>query len=272
MPSASLALDLTTAFRTIGAMNENDVLNLNGRVALVTGASRGIGYEVAQRLATEGVAVALGYLSSKDEAEGLAGRIRESGGRAISVGGDVSQADDLKRMVDSTRDGLGEIDILVSNAGGAKRLTLDEVTLEDWEDAINTHARAAFLLSQMVVPGMRERKWGRIILLSSLAAINGGVAGPHYSATKAAVIGLMRYMARAFAPDNITVNVVAPAFTMTDAFSRMGDERELERIKGLIPLGRFGRAAEIADLTVAAIRNGFLTGQTLLADGGIHPH
>ena len=246
-------------------------LDLTGRVALVTGASRGIGRAVARRLAAEGVKVAIGYRSSREDALALSAELSSAGPRAIAVGGDVSDPSELHRVVDEAELALGAIDILVSNAGTAEPHRLDELTVDVWDATMSEHLRAAFLLTQRLTPGMRERGFGRAVLISSVAAFTGGVIGPHYAAAKAGLIGLMHSLASSLASSGVTVNVVAPALIDRAGNLAGGDEERRRRMTARVPLGRLGRVDEVADLTVAVVRNGYLTNQTLLIDGGVHP-
>src|SRR5919199_4889318 len=170
-------------------------MELDGRVALVTGASRGIGAAIAERLAKAGTNVAVGYGRDAVAAEEVAGKIAASSRRAVTAGGNLGDPAEIEKMVDAAESELGSIDILVSNAGIAPRQDLEEITVEDWEQVMNVNLRPAFLLAKRLVPGMRERGWGRVNLVSSVAAFTGGIVGPHYTASKAALIGLARALA-----------------------------------------------------------------------------
>lgn len=244
-----------------------DTLDLTGRTALVTGASHGIGRAVATRLAGAGVAVALGYRTGRAEAERLAAEIAAAGGLAVPVGGDVADPAALAGLLTAAEEALGPLDILVSNAGRMRRQALADLTIDEWDLTMAEHLRAAFLLTQRLVPGMRERGWGRILLVSSLAAFTGGFIGPHYAAAKAGQIGLMHSLAGGLAAHGVTVNVIAPALIATDGVP----ENDRPELTNLIPVGRRGRPEEVADLILAVARNPYLTGQTILIDGGIHP-
>jgi len=239
-------------------------VDVSGRVALVTGASRGIGRAVAVRLAAAGADVALGYEQDRDGAEGQARRIAATGRRAVAVGGNGAAPDGVAAMVGAVEERLGPIDILVSNAGIGPRHALEDITVEEWDRVLAVNLRAAFLLAQRVIPGMRARGWGRIVLISSVAAFTGGFVGPHYAASKAGQIGLMHALAGPVAAHGITVNAVAPALIEGGLPLPEGSE------KG-IPIGRTGQPEEVAHAVLALIGNGFITSQTLSVDGGVYP-
>ncbi len=244
--------------------------DLQGKVALVTGASRGIGRSIATRLAEDGVRIAVGYHRGRRDAEELCRRIVEEGGEAVPVGGDVADPAAIEAMVDAVEAGLGPVDVLVSNAGSVRRRSLEELDVEEWQRTMDEHLRAAFLLARRVVPGMRRRHWGRLVFISSVAAFTGGLVGPHYTAAKAGLIGLARSLAGALAAEGVTVNAVAPALIATDAVHRLeeGLRKDLAR---RIPVGRLGRPDEVADMVAAVVRNPFMTGQTVRVDGGLRP-
>ena len=237
---------------------------MDGRVALVTGASGGIGAAIARRLAAAGAHVALAYGAGADRAAALRD---ELGGRAIAVGADLRDAEAPGRVVDAVEARLGPVDVLVANAGMGERRTLDVVSLEDWDATLDVNLRAPFLLAQRIVPGMRERGWGRVLLMSSVAAATGGLVGPHYAASKAGLDGLVHFIAAREAANGITVNALAPAL-IEDTAMLPGDPGDLaERI----PVRRLGRPEEVADLALAVLGNGYMTGQVVGIDGGMHP-
>ncbi len=175
-------------------------MDLDGRVALITGANLGIGAAITERLAEAGAQVAIGYGHDSEAAERVAARITDAGGRAVTVGGDVSDPAEVEEMVSEVESSLGAVDILVSNAGIAKSQGLEEITVEDWDEVMDVNLRPAFLLAKRLTPGMRDRGWGKVIFISSVAAFTGGIIGPHYTASKAALIGLMRALANPLAP------------------------------------------------------------------------
>jgi 3-oxoacyl-[acyl-carrier protein] reductase len=240
---------------------------LTGRVALLTGASGGIGRAVARRLAGAGVQVALSYGSSADAAEDLAAEIRAAGGRAVPLQADLRGSDAPVELVTATEEQLGPVDILISNAGLGRRQSLEEISASDFDDMIAVNLRAPFLLAQRVVPGMRERGFGRILFLSSVAAFTGGVVGPHYAASKAGLHGLVHFLAVRLAGHGITVNALAPALIEGTAMLP-GDPGDLA---ARVPVGRLGQPAEVADLALAVLGNSYLTNQVIGLDGGMHP-
>ena len=249
-------------------------MDLGGRIALVTGASRGIGAAIAERLASEGADVTVGYESDRDAASRVISRIERSGRRAVAVGGDLRKPEVVGRIVDQAESSLGPIDVLVSNAGIAPRQGLEEISVEDWDKVIEVNLRPAFLLAKRLAPGMRERGWGRIVLVSSVAAFTGGLVGPHYTASKAALIGLTRSLAASLAPHGVTVNAVAPALIEGGGTLPGGgpdDEEAREKLAARVPVGRLGRPEEVAHVVCSLVANPYVTAQTVSVDGGMHP-
>jgi len=240
--------------------------SLASRVALVTGASRGIGEAIALALAGAGAAVAVNYKSRAADADAVRDRIRALGRRSIAIAADVSLAADVRRLVDEVRTGLGPIDILVNNAGIARAQKLDEITEADWDQIIDGNLKSCFLVTQAVLPDMRSRRFGRIINLSSVAAQIGGVISPQYAASKAGMLGMTRYYARHLAREGITVNAIAPALIETDMVTSNPNARP-----DVIPVGRFGSVDEVSDVALMLAGNGYITGQTINVNGGWFP-
>jgi 3-oxoacyl-[acyl-carrier protein] reductase len=226
--------------------------DLRGKTALVTGSSRGIGRGIAEELARAGADVIIHYRTRRSEA------LEAARGKRI-VQADLSSAADITRLAREA----GGVDILVNNAGIAKPQPLDEITDADWDEVVDTNLKSAFLLTQAMLPGMRERRWGRIIYVSSVAAQVGGIVGPHYAASKAGMLGLMRFYASRTAREGITSNAIAPALIDTDMVSA-NPNAAAERI----PVGRFGLADEVASVAVLLARNAYITGQTIHVNGG----
>jgi 3-oxoacyl-[acyl-carrier protein] reductase len=239
----------------------------DGRVALVTGASGGIGRAIALKLAAEGAVIALGYGSGAGAAEELAASIAGDGGRAAALGADLSTSEGPGELVAAVERELGAVDILVSNAGRGIRRTLEELPVEELDLTLAVNLRAPVLLAQRTLPGMSERGFGRVLFVSSVAAFTGGIVGPHYAASKAGLHGLTHYLAGRTASSGVTVNALAPAL-ITDTGMLPGDPGEL---RGQVPVGRLGQPDEVADLALALLRNPYVTNQVISIDGGIHP-
>jgi 3-oxoacyl-[acyl-carrier protein] reductase len=238
---------------------------LAGRVALVTGASRGIGRAIAVALAAAGADVAVNYRSRADAAEEVCAEIRRLGRRTIKIAADVSQAAEATRLVAEAETALGPIGILVNNAGIAVPVTLETLTEAVWDATIAHNLTSVFLVTQAALPAMRRLKWGRIINLSSTAAQIGGVVGPHYAASKAGLHGMTHAYAALLVRDGITANAIAPALIDTDMV-----RNDLRAKPDRIPVGRFGRAEEVAEAAIMLARNGYVTGQTINVNGGIY--
>jgi len=236
---------------------------LNGKTALVTGSSRGIGRAIAIALAQAGADVVVNYVRREADAEAVAKEIAAFDRRCISIQADVSVAGDVERLVRTAEERVGPIDILVNNAGIARVQPVEEITERDWDDLIDGNLKSCFLVTQAVLPGMRARQWGRIVNLSSVAAQVGGVVGPHYAASKAGMLGLTHFYAQRFAKEGITVNSIAPALVETEMVTSNLNARP-ERI----PVGRFGAVGEVAEVAVMLATNAYITGQTINVNGG----
>jgi 3-oxoacyl-[acyl-carrier protein] reductase len=236
---------------------------LSGRTALVTGASRGIGKAIAIALANAGAEVAVNYHSQAAAANVVCDQIRAAGRRSIPVQADVSKSAEVDRMVQSVEDNLGPIAILVNNAGIAKMLPPDQVTEEIFEHFLRVNLTSVFLVTQRVLPNMRKAHWGRIINLSSIAAQQGGIIGPHYAASKAGILGLTRSYAAVFAKEGITANAIAPGLIDTDMAASVPKE-----VRDKIPPDTVGSAEEVARIAVLLAQTKTITGQTLNINAG----
>jgi 3-oxoacyl-[acyl-carrier protein] reductase len=236
---------------------------LKGRVALVTGGSRGIGRAIAISLAEAGAAVAVNYLSKAGEAKAVVEAIHKLGGRAITVGADVSLAAAVNGMVAGVERELGPVDILINNAGIAINRPVDELTEEDFDRTMAVNLKSVFLCTQAVLAGMRKRRWGRIVNISSGAARGAGGIGPHYNASKAGMEGMTRGYAARLVKDGITVNAVAPSLIETDMVTAVASSA------ARIPLGRFGKPEECAKIVMMLLDNEYMTGQTVALSGGL---
>ena len=234
---------------------------LRGRIALVTGGSRGIGAAISRALAEAGAAVAINYRERTDEAKKLAEDLRKTGVDIITVQADVSLAAAVSKMVDIAKSELGTIDILINNAGIAITRGIDDLSETDFDRTIATNLKSVFLCTQAVLPMMRTKKWGRIVNISSGAARGAGAIGPHYNASKAGVEGLTRGYAARLVKEGITVNAVAPSLIETEMMK--GQENLVSRI----PLGRFGKADEVARAVMMLVDNPYMTGQTVAMSG-----
>ncbi len=237
------------------------MIDFRGRIALVTGGSRGIGRATALALGRAGANVAINFLTQEDAANEVALEIKNIGCNASIFQGDVSQSLEVDRMVAEITGKLGTIDILVNNAGQARRLSIDEVTEDDWEQTMSINLKSVFLVTRAVLPHMRAQKWGRIVNVSSGASMTGGSVGIHYSASKGGVDALSRAYASRLVKEGITVNIVSPSLIDTDMIPD-------KLVAQNIPMGRLGLPQECADAIVQAASNGFMTGQTIFLNGG----
>ncbi len=239
--------------------------SLTGRIALVTGGGRGIGRAISLALAHAGCDIAVNYLARREDAERTAEEIRKLGRRSAVIQADVSLGADAKRLVSETEAQLGAIDILINNAGGLRMQPLETVGEVDFKESIAVNLTSCFLLTQAVLPGMRARRWGRIINLTSVAGQAGSAISVPYAAAKAGVIGLTRSYARIVAKEGITVNAIAPALIATEMVTANPAIKP-----DMIPMGRFGEVEETADIAVMLAGNGYVTGQTIAVNGGLY--
>jgi len=241
------------------------VPTLQNRIALVTGASRGIGKSIALALAAEGADVAVNYRKQSAAAESVADAIRKLGRRCITIQADAGESAEVEKLFATIESELGPVDILVNNAGIASQLSPAQVTEADWQETIRVNLTSVFLVTQRALPNMRAKKWGRIINLSSVAAQYGGIVGPHYSASKAGILGLTRSYATFLAKEGITVNAIAPALIETDMIAglpALSPDR--------LPVGFLGSVEECARIAVLLAQSNFITGQTLNPNGGVY--
>jgi 3-oxoacyl-[acyl-carrier protein] reductase len=237
--------------------------DLKGHTALVTGASRGIGAAIAMALSEAGAAVAVNYRERAADADAVVAKIRDKGGEAIAVAADVSRGDAVAAMVGQVTTALGPIDILINNAGMAIVRGVDDLTEAEFDLTIAVNLKSAFLCTQAVLPAMRAKNWGRIVNISSGAARGAGAIGVHYNASKAGMEGLTRGYAARLVKQGITVNAVAPSLIETDMMRGRTD------LASRIPLGRMGQADEVAQSVLMVLGNDYMTGQTILLNGGM---
>jgi 3-oxoacyl-[acyl-carrier protein] reductase len=241
---------------------------LQGQVAIVTGASRGIGREIALALGAEGANVVVNYASSRAAAEAVVSEIQSMGTEAIAVPADVSQSDQVDQLFEATLAKWGRIDVLVNNAGITRDTLLLRMKLEDWQAVINLNLTGVFLCTKAASKVMLKQRSGRIINIASVAGQMGNPGQANYSAAKAGVVGFTKTVAKEFANRGITVNAVAPGFIVTE----MTEDLKAESILQFIPLGRYGQAAEVAGLVrflAADLAAAYITGQVINIDGGM---
>lgn len=246
-----------------------------GRVALVTGASRGLGRAIAQRLADDGAAVAVNFVARKDEAEKLTAELRANSSRAMAVQADVGDAGQVARMVAAVERELGPVEILVNNAGVFFSGELADFDYTRMEAMRRTNVDGVVNVTRAVVAGMKARKWGRIVNLTSIAGVGTAMAGTtFYAATKAAVSMLTRRFAMDFGPHGITVNAIAPGFIVTEMATQNRSEEEMRNVTGALAaktmMRRTGVPADIANAAafLASDQSSFVTAQILTVDGG----
>ena len=245
---------------------------LEGKVSIVTGASRGIGRGIAVRLAQEGAKVVINHRGSAEGAEETARLIREAGGEALVVQADVSRMDEAQRLVQETINAFGQVDILVNNAGTTRDTLLMMMKEDQWDVVVDTNLKSVFTCCKAVARPMVKRKFGRIINISSVSGLAGQGGQTNYAASKAGVIAFSKSLAKELGSRNITVNVVAPGFVptaLTEGILAEGDN--LQRAVDATPLGRLGTPEDVAGAVVffASDDASFITGQVLSVDGGL---
>jgi 3-oxoacyl-[acyl-carrier protein] reductase len=243
---------------------------LKDKVALVTGASRGLGRSIAVKLASMGAKVAINYLANDADAAKVAQQIADEGGEAFSVKANVADSEAVKNMVRQVVDKWGKIDILVNNAGITRDGLLPRMTDNAWDDVINTNLRGAYLCTKFVLRSMMSQPWGRIINISSLAGIVGNEGQANYSASKGGLIAFTKSVAREVGSRNITSNVIAPGFFVTDMTNKLPPEAR-EAILARIPLRRYGTPQDLAELVgfLASESSNYITAQVIAIDGGV---
>ena len=239
-------------------------VEFEGRRALVTGGGRGIGRAIALALAESGADVAVNYRQRAGDADGVAESIVKLGRKAVAVQADVSMSAAVAAMIARVEAELGPIDILVNNAGMALRRGLEDLDEADFDRTIAVNLKSAFLCTQAVLPGMRARRWGRIVNVSSGAARGAGIVGVHYNASKAGMEGLTRGYAARLVKEGITVNAVAPSLVVTDMTQSAAEAA------AKVPLGRMGLPEEVALAVLMVLANPYMTGQTVQVNGGLH--
>ncbi|MFD1031005.1 3-oxoacyl-[acyl-carrier-protein] reductase [Metaplanococcus flavidus] len=244
--------------------------DLTGKTAIVTGASRGIGAEIARRFAEAGAKVVVNYSGSQQKAEAVVEAIKENGGEAIAVKANVSDAEAVKAMVEEAMSTFGSVDILVNNAGITRDNLMMRMKDDEWDDVINTNLKGVFVCTKAVTRQMMKQRSGRIVNIASIVGVMGNAGQANYVASKAGVIGLTKTTARELASRGITANAVAPGFITTDMTDGLNEEIQ-QSMMAQIPLGRFGKPEEVAKaaLFLASDEASYVTGQTLHLDGGM---
>jgi 3-oxoacyl-[acyl-carrier protein] reductase len=238
---------------------------LTGKIALVTGGGRGIGRAISLALARAGADVAVNYRERREDADSAVREIQDMGRRAAAIQADVSRGAEVTRLARAVESQLGPIEILVNNAGRILIQSIEQMREEDWNEMIAMNLTSCFLVTQAALPGMRARRWGRVINISSVAAQAGSIVGVHYAASKAGMLGLTRSYARVLAKEGITVNAITPALVATEMVLSNPVAKP-----DMIPIGRFGDIEEVADVALMLARNAYITGQTINVNGGYY--
>ncbi len=241
-----------------------------GKAAIVTGASRGIGREIALHLANEGAKVAVNYSGSKDKADEVVEIIKNAGGEAFAIQADVSNPDSVKNMIDETIATFGSIDILVNNAGITRDNLLMRMKEDEWDDVININLKGVFLCTKGVTRQMMRQRAGKIVNVASIVGVSGNPGQANYVAAKAGVIGLTKTTAKELATRNINVNAVAPGFITTDMTETLSEDVQKQMLAN-IPLGKLGSPENVAKTVLFLLSDdaAYITGQTIHVDGGM---
>jgi 3-oxoacyl-[acyl-carrier protein] reductase len=246
------------------------MFDLSGRVALVTGASRGIGRCIARTLAAHGAAVAINYNASEAQANELKAEIESDGGVAVTIKADVRVPDDAERMVQETVSQLGKLEILVNNAGFNRDTLLLRMSMEDWDEVMDMNLRSVFLVTKAAMRPMMRGRWGRVINIGSVSGYAGNAGQANYAAAKSALVGFTRAVGREFGSRNVTANLINPGLIITELTKDIRQEI-VEGVKQRLLIDRMGKAEDVAAcvLFLASEEAGYVTGQVLNVDGGL---
>lgn len=243
--------------------------SLVGKVALITGGSRGIGASIAKEVAKRGAEVVINYNSNKEAADEVINEIEQFGGTAVSFQADVSNYEQSRSLVEQTIDQFGKIDILINNAGITRDRTFKKLSENEWKEVIDTNLNSVYHTTSAVINPMLEQKFGRIINISSFIGQKGGFGQTNYSAAKAGMIGFTKSLALETARRGITVNAVCPGYIETEMVAAIPEDAK-EQIIATIPMQRLGTTSEIADAVLFLANNSYMTGQCLNINGGVY--
>ena len=249
--------------------NVESVKPLEGKVAVVTGGSRGIGAEIAKVLARNGAKVAINYQSSSEKADSIVHNIEQEGGTVFAFKADVMMADDVHTFIEEVINRYGQIDILINNAGITRDKTFRKMSMKEWEEVINVNLNSVFKTTSEVINHMLEKKYGRIINISSIIGQSGGFGQTNYSASKAGLLGFTKSLALETAKSGITVNAICPGFIETEMVAAM-PENVKQSIIAKVPMQRLGQVDEVADTVLFLIKSSYITGQEINVNGGLY--
>ena len=246
------------------------MFDLSGKVALVTGGSRGIGRSICTHLAEQGAAVAINYRQSAEQAEDLRQKIEAAGGKAITIQADVRKPEDVERMVEETVAGLGRLDVLVNNAGFNRDTLILRMSLADWDEVMELNLRAVFLCTKAVLRTMIKQRWGRVINIGSVSGLAGNAGQANYAAAKAGLVGFTRAVAREMGSRNVTANLVMPGLVITELTKDIRQEI-IDGVNQRLLVDRMGKPEDISACVVylASDEAEYITGQVLSVDGGL---
>ncbi|MBK3494134.1 3-oxoacyl-[acyl-carrier-protein] reductase [Viridibacillus sp. YIM B01967] len=247
----------------------NYVKPLEGKVAVVTGGSRGIGAEIAKVLARNGARVAINYQNSSDKANAIVNEIEQEGGTSFAFKADVMVADNVHKFIEEVLERYGKIDILINNAGITRDRTFRKMKLEEWEEVIDVNLNSVFKTTSEVINHMLEQKSGRIINISSIIGQAGGFGQTNYAASKAGLLGFTKSLALETAKNGITVNAICPGFIETEMVAAMPEDVK-DSIIAKVPMRRLGQTDEVADTVLFLINSSYITGQEINVNGGLY--